>query len=140
VLYLWMKALHVAAAITFAGGVLATALLVPLLHGGALSCDARHTMSTVRAWNKLVTTPAMLTVWTLGLILGLQGGWFSVGAWLKAKLLFVVVLSAVHGVQSGMLRRLAGGLDVRLRVSRFGAPAIVALAVLIAILATAKPF
>jgi hypothetical protein len=43
-------------------------------------------------------------------------------------------------VQSGILRRLAGGLDVRLRALRFSAPLIVALAVLVAILATAKPF
>jgi len=55
---------------------------------------------------------AILLVWALGLTLALQGHWFR-SVWLPAKLVIVLALSAWHGVQSGVLRRLAGGASTR---------------------------
>ena len=118
--YLWLKALHVAAALTFVGGTLADALA---LAGG---------QSVSRRWSRTVTTPAMLLVWALGLTLALRGGWFS-SRWLQVKLAFVVVLSGLHGVQSGLLRRMAGGRQPP-ESWHLAAPAIVAMAVAIALL------
>ena len=105
--YTVLKALHVGAALVFAGGVLATAVL--LQAAGRLALAARPVARVALRWSRVVTTPAMLLVWSLGLVLGIEGGWFS-ERWLQVKLAFVLILSALHGVQSGVLRRWAGGM------------------------------
>ncbi len=132
--YPWLKALHVAAALAFVGGVLAVSLFLAAVPAGeaAVAPIARG----VRRWDQAVTTPAMLLVWALGLTLAMTGGWFADG-WLQAKLVVVVILSGLHGIQSGRLRRLAGGDPVR---SLRTAPLVIGCAVVIALLAVAKPF
>ena len=137
--YLWLKALHVAAAITFVAGVLATALLLTLSPGGeAWSRDRQPIVHGLRTWHSRVTTPAMLIVWALGIALALEGGWFA-HQWLQAKLVLVLALSAVHGVHSGALRRLAGGSVLCPRRLWPGGLLIVGLAAGIAVLAVTKP-
>ena len=131
--YPWFKALHVAAALIFTGGVLAVAIFlaaVPAADAGASSARG------IRRWDQAVTTPAMLLVWAFGLTLAMTGHWFADG-WLQAKLAFVLALSGLHGVQSGRLRRLAGG---RAIAPFQAAPFAIGCAVAIALLAVAKPF
>lgn len=112
-LYLLLKALHVAAAITFVGGVLAAAMLLGAIRGLDVSSrDGRRVVQRLHRWQRSVTTPAMLVVWGLGMILAIEGGWFAY-PWLQLKLVLVVLLSALHGVQSGMLRRSASGAVLR---------------------------
>lgn len=96
--YLWLKALHVAAVVTWVGGLLMAALA--LVQGRGVALDA------VRRWDRRVTSPAMMLAWVLGLLLAQQGGWFA-APWLSAKLLLVLLLSALHGYLSGTLRRVA---------------------------------
>ncbi len=55
--------------------------------------------------DRRVTSPALLMTWALGLSLAVWAGWFP-STWLIVKLIFVVALSALHGMQSGRLRRL----------------------------------
>lgn len=126
--YTALKALHVGAALVFGGGVLATALLLRVACG---ALAARPVARVALRWSRIVTTPAMLLVWSLGLALGIEGGWFS-EPWLWAKLVFVLILSALHGVQSGALRRWAGGLAPPPMVSS-PAAALLAVACLIVI-------
>jgi uncharacterized membrane protein len=108
--YPWLKALHVASAVVFAGGVLAVSVFLAAVPANAESSSS--IARAVRRWDQTVATPAMLLVWTFGLALAIAGHWFS-EAWLQAKLAVVLALSGVHGVQSGQLRRLACGDDVR---------------------------
>ena len=131
-LYTWLKALHVAAAMIFVGGVLAAALFLRMIGPGHADLVRR-----VRRWDQLVTTPAMLLVWALGLALALMGGWFRDG-WLIAKLVFVVALSGAHGVQSAKLRRMSGCLPAP-PTSGLVAPLIVGAAIAIAVLVVVKP-
>ena len=132
-IYPWLKALHVTSALTFVGGVLAAAVFL-----AAAGEDAEVMTGAARAvwrWDQVVTTPAMLFTWGLGLALAISGSWFA-ETWLWAKLAFVIVLSGVHGVQSGQLRGLAGGSAVRsLRMT----PIILGSTLVIAILAVVKP-
>ena len=130
--YAWLKALHVAAAITFVAGVLGAAVFLAAPQPGHA-----ETARAVHRWDCAVTTPAMLLVWTFGLTLALMGGWFHDG-WLIAKLVFVVALSGVHGMQSAKLRRLAGGVAAT-APSRLVAPIVVGFATAIAILVVVKP-
>ncbi len=131
-LYFWVKAFHVAAAFTFFAGVLGVAVFLRVVE--ACSIDAACAM---RRWDQRVTTPAMLLVWALGLTLALIGGWLKAG-WLIAKLVFVIALSGLHGVQSATLRRRAGG-SLASAPSRFAAPMAVGAIVAIALLAVLKP-
>lgn len=133
-MYPWLKALHVGAALAFTGGVLTVSVFlaaVPVSDTGA-----RSIARGIRRWDQAVTTPAMLLVWAIGLMLAMTGHWFAAG-WLQAKLAFVLVLSGLHGVQSGHLRRLVGGAAIRPRQS---APFVIGCAIAIALLAVAKPF
>ena len=130
--YLWLKALHVAAAMTFVGGVLGVAAVLRAVGPGHADLVRK-----VRRWDQRVTTPAMLLVWALGLSLALMGGWLRDG-WLIAKLVFVIALSGVHGVQSAKLRRLAGGLPTT-PTSGLVAPVIVGCVIAIAVLVVVKP-
>jgi uncharacterized membrane protein len=137
--YPWLKALHVASALLFVGGLVAeTAFMASLPTAEEPTLDQRNAVSAVRAWDQWLTTPAMLLVWGLGLTLALSQGWFS-SHWLQVKLVFVLALSALHGVESGALRQLAGGGG---RVRKQTVPTLVILisVVSIAVLAVVKPF
>jgi uncharacterized membrane protein len=105
--YLWLKALHLAAVITWAGGMLMLSVLLGWMARQSLPHDPgqRRLMMAVYRWDRWVTNPALGVVWLLGLTLAWQGGWFS-AHWLWAKLVLVTVLSALHGNQSATLRRL----------------------------------
>jgi uncharacterized integral membrane protein (TIGR00701 family) len=107
--YLWLKAFHIVAAITWVGGILVSAVTIAgLFCTRAMEADQAKSalLSTVRYWDGRVTTPAMLLAWGLGLTLALKGHWFP-APWLLLKLLIVFLLSALHGVLSGCLRRLS---------------------------------
>jgi putative membrane protein len=43
-----------------------------------------------------ITTPAMVVTWLLGLWLAWSGGWYA-SAWLQAKVVLAVALTALHG-------------------------------------------
>ena len=114
--YPWLKALHVAAVLIFSGGLLGTGVLLSVLGSDTAASAARERLiEGVRRWDSRVMTPALLAIWALGLSLAMEGGQFR-SFWLPAKLVFVLFLSGVHGVQSGTLRRLAGGTPSRLAI------------------------
>lgn len=139
--YLWLKALHVAAVLAFVGGTLAEAVFLAALTPTGMHSTRPYTaVDVVRRWSRWVTTPAMLLAWTLGLTLALRGGWF-LSTWLPIKLVFVVLLSGLHGLQSGMLRRMAHDPGrTPSKAQRFNGPFIVAATAVIAVLAVLKPF
>jgi protoporphyrinogen IX oxidase len=140
--YLWLKALHVGAAVTWIGGMLAASLAL------TTQLDAPRRPKTagvaaldvVRRWDRRVTTPAMLLVWAAGITMAMLGHWFA-APWLMVKLAIVLVLSAVHGLLSGTLRALERHGDRSPSPSlRYVAPVTIAGVFVIAVLAIAKPF
>ena len=131
-LYACLKAFHIAAAFTFFAGVLGAAVFLASGDGGSTAA-----VRAMRGWDRRVTTPAMLLVWALGLTLAISGGWFKAG-WLIAELGFVFALSALHGVQSAKLRRMAGG-AAEPSPSRLVAPMTIVAILVIALLAVLKP-
>jgi putative membrane protein len=140
--YLWLKALHVAAAMGWIGGMLVSSLFISMLVSSSRPPAARKPwmIGIVRSWEQKVTTPAMLLVWAFGMTMAVEAGWFS-SRWLMIKLVFVFGLSALHGVQSGVLRRVAQAPNRPPPVSlRYSAPAILVAIAAIAVLAVVKPF
>lgn len=129
-----IKVAHVAAVITFIAGVLLAAVAIRAVAQNKTGGSTLLTM--VRRWDAQATTPAMLAVWGLGLALTMMGHWLPSG-WLIAKLVLVVLLSGIHGMNSGRLRRLAAGVEA---VPLGPSPIVViAVAVLIVFLVIIKP-
>ncbi|CCD87653.1 putative membrane protein UPF0093; signal peptide [Bradyrhizobium sp. ORS 285] len=137
-IYLWVKALHVAAVLCWSGGMLAAAVTIAV-HAAKEDAAGRGMIAAVSRWDRRVTTPAMLVVWGAGLALAMQGQWFG-SLWLTIKLGLVAGLSALHGVLAGMLRRLVRSEAPVPRWFSHVPPLIVGSAAAIAVLVVVKPF
>jgi putative membrane protein len=108
-LYPWLKAFHVAAVIGWIGGMLG---VIYLFIWHAQTEEGSPQTEVLSALGKQilqrVVNPAMVITWGVGLWLAWDGGWFS-SAWLQAKLVVVVALSALHGWVVRVARTLAAG-------------------------------
>ena len=142
-MYDWIKALHVVCVLLFAGGLVA--LLVASMALGrrdpAAEDQSNRLRATVRRWDMWVSQPALGGVWVFGLWAAFSGGWFT-EPWLQIKLVFVVILSALHGNLAGRLRRL----DLAATQARSVVPSPMVIATIlvcfavIAVMAVVKPF
>ncbi|MGB3503155.1 MAG: protoporphyrinogen oxidase HemJ [Mesorhizobium sp.] len=106
-LYLWMKAGHVIAVISWMAGM----LYLPRLF--VYHCDAEPGSKQSETFKIMerrllrgITNPAMIASWAFGLWLAWHGFAFQ-GGWLHAKLLLVLAMSAMHGYLSAAVRKFA---------------------------------
>ncbi len=106
-LYLWAKAVHVIAVISWMAGM----LYLPRLfvyhvdaEPGSVQSETFKVME--RRLLRAIINPAMIITWVFGLWLAWKGFGFS-GGWLHAKIAAVVALSGVHGYLAGAVRRFA---------------------------------
>jgi uncharacterized membrane protein len=135
-IYLWLKALHVAAVLVWTGGLLAAALASAR---APKSVTDTSLIEVIQRFDTRVTSPAMFVVWGAGLALAMLGQWFP-SPWLITKLGIVVILSALHGILAATLRRLSQG-DASTPAWLRHAPAVILASLLaIAILVVVKPF
>ncbi|WP_405405249.1 CopD family protein [Paracoccus sp. Ld10] len=95
-LYDLTKAAHLIALFVWLGGLAAVTL--------ALRYPALIHMEPLRAYDRAVSSPAMILALLFGISLGVQGGWFT-SAWLGMKIVLVLGLSGLHGALVGKLRR-----------------------------------
>ncbi|SLN12668.1 CopD family protein [Oceanibacterium hippocampi] len=138
-LYFLVKAIHIAAVITWIGGMVANGIALRL--ATAVPGDGRAAMlSGVARWDRRVTSPAMGLVWLLGITMAVWSDWLT-SPWLWVKVAIVIGVSTLHGMQAGNLRRLAGkpegSVSGPLRIS---APLALAAVLLVVLLAVTKPF
>ncbi len=140
-MYLLLKAVHVAAVIAWIGGLLLQSLALKTATGSAATLAGyAQFLEGVRRWDSRVTSPAMGLAWLLGIVMALQAGWFATG-WLNVKLAIVVGLSALHGMQAGQLSRLAASPAASSAGSAGRMPPLILAAALgIAVLVIVKPF
>jgi len=142
-MYDWVKALHVICVLVFAGGLVALLVASRALgrRDPAAEDQGSKLRATVRKWDMWVSQPALGGVWVFGLWAAFSGGWFT-EPWLQIKLVFVVILSALHGNLAGRLRRL----DLASTQARSVVPSPVVTATIlisfaiIAVMAVVKPF
>jgi putative membrane protein len=106
-LYLWFKAFHIVAVIAWMAGM----LYLPRLF--VYHCDAEpgsRQSETFKVMERRLLTaiinPAMIVTWVLGLWLAWDGG-FHQAHWLQAKVVLVILLSAIHGFLVGRVRDFA---------------------------------
>jgi protoporphyrinogen IX oxidase len=106
-LYLWVKAVHVIAVISWMAGML---YLPRLFVYHAEAGPGTRQSETFKAMEKrllrAIINPAMIATWLAGLWLAWKGFGFT-GGWLHAKIGLVVLMSVVHGYLSGAVRRFA---------------------------------
>ena len=106
-LYLWLKAVHVIAVISWMAGMLYLPRLFVYHSDAPVGSESSETFKVMEArLYKVIITPAMVTTWVLGLWLAYDGFGFS-GIWLWLKIIAVLALSAVHGYFGRALRRFA---------------------------------
>lgn len=134
-IYLLLKAGHIVALMAWIGGMLAQVLLLRTMPPGP---PQRQVLGAAARWDRRLVAPAMLLAWACGLALASIGHWFP-SPWLIVKLILVVALSALHGVVSGSLRRMAGGTPASSAPSRHAGAVILAGVTVIVLLVVLKP-
>lgn len=136
-IYPWFKAAHIFAMVLWMSGMVVVGLA--LAHAATVAQRDNRALTALRRWDRLVTSPSMLVVWLLGLIMAQSADWWTSG-WLQIKLALVFVLSGVHGVLAGRLRRLVDTPEGTLprRISLF-VPAMLCLLAAVILLAVVKP-
>jgi protoporphyrinogen IX oxidase len=111
-LYLWLKAFHIIAVIAWMAGMLYLPRLFVYHCAAEIGSVQSETFKVMeRRLLRLIINPAMIATWVFGLWLAWLGpdprfGWFNAG-WLQAKIVLVLVLSAVHGLLARWLKDFA---------------------------------
>jgi putative membrane protein len=139
--YLWIKAAHVIAVISWMAGMLYLPRLF-IYHCDAPPGSAQSETFKVmeRRLLTVIINPAMVLTWVLGLWLAWQGGLFTAG-WLHAKLALVIALSGVHGFFSAAVRKFAADANaISQRTWRIWNEVPAVLMIGIVILVIVKPF
>lgn len=135
--YPFIVAAHVTSVVFLVGGLLMHERMVSAV-ATLPAGEQTQSLGILLRLDRQVVTPALLLTWVFGLTLAIWVGWFS-SRWLLVKLAVVVALSALHGVQSGQLRRaIRDGSGVKASPG-IGIGIVLAMLV-IATLAIVKPF
>jgi protoporphyrinogen IX oxidase len=97
-IYLWIKAVHVMAVISWMAGMLYLPRLF-VYHCGAEPGSRQSETFKVMEQRLLrgIINPAMVVSWVLGLWMIYSGGWMT-AHWLHVKLALVVAMSGFHGM------------------------------------------
>lgn len=94
--YLWFKALHIMAVITWMAGLFYLPRLFIYHHDKAVGSDSSETFKTMELrLYRFIMNPSMMIAWAFGLFIAWDGGWFSSG-WLHVKLLAVLLMTGAH--------------------------------------------
>ena len=102
-MYLWIKALHIIAVISWMAGLLYLPRLFVYHAAATPGSEQSETFKTMeRRLLQAIMTPAMIATWLFGLAMiwamGLDA--FKTAGWLHVKLVLVLALSAMHGLMS----------------------------------------
>jgi len=139
--YLWIKALHVIAVISWMAGMLYLPRLFVYHCEAEIGSKQSETFKVMeRRLLKGIINPAMIVTWLVGLYLAWAGHWYLSG-WFHLKLLLVLVMSAVHGFFVRYVRAFAA--DKNQRSQKFyriinEVPTV--LMILIVVMVIVKPF
>jgi protoporphyrinogen IX oxidase len=127
-MYQCLKSLHLIVMLLFSGGLMALALVISGWEkvGGFVLPHETSIGRILLRWDRFVTVPAMLGTWVIGASIASMGGWMG-QAWLFGKITMVVILSGLHGVMTGALRKRISGTADTSRSWHHFAPLLVAL-------------
>ncbi|MBN9045130.1 MAG: protoporphyrinogen oxidase HemJ [Rhizobiales bacterium] len=105
--YLWVKAVHVIAIISWMAGMLYLPRLFVYHCAAPAGSETSETFKVMeRRLLRFIINPAMILAWITGLWMAWSIYHFQ-GGWLHAKLLLVILLSGLHGYLSKAVRMFA---------------------------------
>jgi putative membrane protein len=111
--YLWIKAAHVIAVISWMAALLYLPRLFVYHSDAETGSKQSETFKVMeRRLLRFIATPAMLVAWASGLWLAYEAGLMGAG-WLHMKLLAVVLLSGVHGINAKWVKDFAADRNPR---------------------------
>lgn len=139
--YYWLKAGHIIFMVFWMAGLFMLPRHMIYLHGAAPdSEEAALWAKRMGLLRKVILTPSLIVVWVLGLLLAQSIGAWGQG-WFHAKLLFVVALTAFHGIMIARSKKMIAGerpmSEKQLRI--WGEFPGIALAIIV-VLVVVKPF
>lgn len=139
--YLWAKAIHVIAVISWMAGMLYLPRLFVYHSDASVGSPQSETFKVMeKRLLRLIINPAMVITWVFGLYLAWRGFSFM-GGWLHAKITLVLLLSGVHGYFSASVRRFAEDRNTKpARHWRMVNEIPTVLMIVIVILVVVKPF
>jgi protoporphyrinogen IX oxidase len=140
-MYLWIKALHIVAVISWMAGMLYLPRLFVYHANSKPGSEQSETFKVMehRLLN-FIMTPAMIVTWLAGIVLMLQGRWFA-AHWFQAKFVLVLAMTVLHAMMSQWVRYF--GLNRNRHQAKFyrivnEIPTVLMIAIVI--LAAVKPF
>jgi putative membrane protein len=112
-IYLWVKALHVIAVISWMAGMLYMPRLFVYHCEAEVGSKQSETFKVMeRRLYRAIMTPAMMVAWGFGLYAAWDGHWFSHG-WFHGKLALVVLMTGVHIFLGRCMRAFAADRNTR---------------------------
>lgn len=116
--YLLLKTLHIIAFTTWMAGMFYLPRLFVYHADKAVGSDASETFKVMeRRLLKAIINPSMVVTWIMGLSLMVATDALHSGGWFHAKLTLVLLMSGVHGVLVGQVKKFAR--DERPHSSRY---------------------
>ena len=139
--YVWVKALHLIAVMSWMAGLLyLPRLFVYHAMVEAESLRAQTFKLMERRLLRVIMNPAMILSWLLGLWLLHQNPELLVRPWMWVKLICVVLMTAAHMVFARMRRQLEQDIALSEKAYRWWNEAPTVLMVIIVVMAIVEPF
>ncbi|MCK7472903.1 MAG: protoporphyrinogen oxidase HemJ [Rhodopseudomonas palustris] len=106
-IYLWVKALHVIAVISWMAGMLYMPRLFVYHCDAPVGSKQSETFKIMeRRLYKAIMNPAMMVAWVVGLYIAYEQNYFTDG-WFHAKLAAVVLMTVIHVMLGRYVRAFA---------------------------------
>ena len=139
--YLWVKALHLIAVMSWMAGLLyLPRLFVYHAMVEAESLRAQTFKLMERRLLKAIMNPAMILSWVLGLWLLHQNPGLLAMKWMWVKFSCVIIMTAVHIVFARMRRQLEQDINLNEKAYRWWNEVPTVLMIIIVIMAVVEPF
>jgi putative membrane protein len=107
--YLWLKAGHIIFMVVWLAGLFMLPRQMIYLHPASPGSDESALWAKrMGLLRKVILTPSLIVVWVLGLLLAMTIGAWDQG-WFHAKLLFVLLLTAFHGIMVARSKKMIAG-------------------------------
>jgi len=140
-MYLWLKALHIIAVISWMAGMLYLPRLFVYHAAASPGSEQSETFKVMEhRLYKFIMMPAMTVTWVVGIVLVLQGQWLAAG-WFHVKLVLVIAMTIMHGLLGHWANEFAFDRNRHShKFYRIANEIPTVLLIVIVILATVKPF
>ena len=107
--YLWLKAGHIIFMVFWLAGLfMLPRQMIYLPPASPGSDESALWAKRIGLLRKVILTPSLIVVWVLGLLLAMTIGAWDQG-WFHAKLLFVLLLTAFHGIMVARSKKMIAG-------------------------------